>query len=189
MGAGMKRLLLALALLIALATGIPVAHPLAEPARAQVVQGTWLRLTMNQAQSVPSGPHTTLVWDTVSGKSDDWPDVAAPVTDIVIPSSGLWEVWLRDVDFGDRGPELGSRAVYLRRNLDPYTTRALDIRTDTGVTGRPTVVTAPFVMAFHAGDTLELRVSHTAGVTLQVGAVEVWLYLKEPGAFSFVGVN
>lgn len=144
---------------------------------------------MNVPQSVPSGAMATLAWDTVSGKSESWPDVTAPVTEIPIPSSGIWEVWIRDVDFGDWGAEGGMRGVYTRRNGDAFSTRATDIRTDTGVAPYPTAITTPGLFYFETGETVAIRVRHSAGIPLQIAAVEVWLWLKEPGVFEFVGVN
>lgn len=151
----------------------------------------WLRLSQNTAQSIANNTLQKVSWDTVSASGGGWAAPTAPVTDIVLPYSGIVLIVVHDLDWQDSGNGVGYRLMLFRKNDASVSSRSPGIVAPVpAAAASQTVQSASKVMSFVAGDTLQLYLRQTSGGTLAGAAVaDMFLQYIALGSYPFSGVN
>lgn len=135
-----------------------------------------IRLTMSTPIPVPHGVAMPLIWD---GCDDAllWAPPVLPVSDPVLPYTGMLSVEVADCDFGDKAvSQVGDRLLAVRFDLDAYTTRALQ----RVPAAQPTALSGTRRrIPVTAGQQVGIYVRQWSGVTLQIAAVHCLLTYEE----------
>lgn len=148
---------------------------------------SFLRLRMATPTSLSNGVLTALSFDTVSD-SYNWPAPTVPLTQIVLPYTGVVMIVAHDVDYQDSAvaANTGARRVSIERNGDANTRRAFAQQVGVGG-GNNTAHGGVAVESFTANDTLKLYAYQNSGGTLANPAMNdlfLWYLAAIPRTFA-----
>lgn len=145
----------------------------------------WARFASTGTQAVTSGNLNSsgkMSFGAVQ-KSDNWPAVTLPVTDIVIPVTGVWLIIPHDLDWGDSstGAGAGSRRLGMRINDNVSSIRQGAISAPTlSASAIQTVQGWGTIRPLTANATIQIYGIQTSGSTLNAALNDLGLYLLAP---------
>lgn len=147
----------------------------------------WARFSTTTTQTITTGTSVAagnkLAFQRVE-KSDGWPAVTVPISDITIPATGLWLVIPWDLDWQDQvsGLGVGSRRMFRRISDVPASTRAHTIVPPTldSAADIQTVQSGGEIRPFTAGSTIQFHAVQNSGASLSVGMAALSLVLLAP---------
>lgn len=148
----------------------------------------WARFSATSTQNITSAATpqagNKLAFQRVE-KSDNWPAVTLPATDITIPVTGLWLIVTHDLDWGDSstGAGLGFRAITKRINdVVNSSRRGASASPTLSASATPTVTDYSEIRPLTAGATIQFYGSQNSGSTLAAAMNNLGLYLLTPMA-------
>lgn len=144
----------------------------------------WARFSVTSNQSITSGTSVAagnkLAFQRCE-KSDGWPAVTLPISDIVIPVTGLWLILPWDMDWQDSvsGLGVGSRRLFRRISDQAASSRAHVIGPPTldSASDIQTVQTGGEIRPFTAGSTVQFHAVQNSGSTLTCAMAALTFYL------------
>lgn len=147
----------------------------------------WARFSTTTTQTITTGTSVAagnkLAFQRIE-KSDSWPTVTVPISDITIPATGLWLIMPWDLDWQDQvsGLGVGSRRMFRRITNQAASSRAHVIGPPTldSAADIQTVQTGGEVRPFTAGSTIQFHAVQNSGASLEVAMAALSLVLLAP---------